>query len=119
MQNYNVLGQDYGHQAKGGSPCWWCETSTSAEYYNGLCFGCTNKLADQMFPGVMGQGKSGENKVFWDKLKIMVTQIGLPPTPDLVKALVSTANHLKGVPDIDKAIEILKAQMTAKLQAKM
>ena len=55
-------------------------------------------------PGVIGQGKYGENRVYWDKLKTLVTEMGITPSQDLLKAYASSSNQIKHAPDIEKTM---------------
>ena len=60
--------------------CWWCGKDECRNYYKELCFACTNNIASKMLPGVMGQGKYDKDRVYWDKLKTLVTEVGVPPS---------------------------------------
>lgn len=60
----------------------------------------------------MGQGKYDADKVYWDKLKTLVTEVGVPPSEQLLAAYLKTENkNKKGVnsgTDIGRTLQILK-----------
>lgn len=91
--------------------CWWCEDEGVKNYYNELCFNCTQKIASTILPGVLGQGKFDRHRVYWDKLKTLVTEKRVPPSERLLKAYMKTENTTASTvnaTDVDKALVILE-----------
>ena len=96
------------NQVKSGGrcTCWQCG-KTDKNYYIELCYDCTQAIADVLFVGVFGQGKYDRYCVFWDGLKTLVCERGVPPSQQLLMAYKAAEDRQYFGPDLDKTLIIL------------